>query len=194
MSQQCPACPRWFKNKQAIRRHLGYCPEYKARPRSPVVSRLEGVCAACGRRDREMKICTCGGRLWIPTNMGPAECPSCRRWHATAVFGWKDRCPDCGAAMAAPQTANAFGTGMMGTCVACGRRDARMRICECGGREWIPDNMRPMECPACGLWQATVAANWNGYCRTCEEPLSSAALREELEKLRRLMTRLDRSG
>jgi hypothetical protein len=29
MARQCNFCRRWFKNKQAVRRHLGFCIQWK---------------------------------------------------------------------------------------------------------------------------------------------------------------------
>ena len=31
----CRFCSRWFRNKQAVRRHLGYCRDYLSLGRSP---------------------------------------------------------------------------------------------------------------------------------------------------------------
>ena len=45
----CNFCERWFKNKQAVRRHLGYCKEYlNAERRERPWTRVELYqCAAC---------------------------------------------------------------------------------------------------------------------------------------------------
>ncbi len=44
----CRFCSRWFKNKQAVRRHLGYCPTYQAQPGRKRWERVDLYqCASC---------------------------------------------------------------------------------------------------------------------------------------------------
>jgi len=45
----CHFCQRWFKNKQAVRRHLGYCRDYlNAEHTNPPWTRVPLVqCASC---------------------------------------------------------------------------------------------------------------------------------------------------
>jgi hypothetical protein len=46
--RQCRFCARWFKNKQAVRRHLGSCRPYQAIPPGQRTKRQQlFACARC---------------------------------------------------------------------------------------------------------------------------------------------------
>jgi hypothetical protein len=76
----CAFCNRWFKNKQAVRRHLGYCRDYL-----PHTSRGQD-----GARDRTFRCAACVSVL------GAAAVPRITQDEMHAHSAATGGCPTCG--------------------------------------------------------------------------------------------------
>ncbi len=88
--RRCRFCDRWFKNKQAVRRHLGYCKDYLNAEHREVPWRRERLfqCDWCRHYQgtESTPVVTVEETHQIVATYG--GCPSCGR-NAWVRVGWK---------------------------------------------------------------------------------------------------------
>lgn len=143
MSRKCHFCHRWFGNKQAVRRHLGYCDWYKRDEVKPVLS------------------------PWFGKMLGPLAA------NATMVASAAPMASTPVMASAGPTATSMPLRASSQICASCGSAYQGSGVCRCGGRMWIPIENKPRQCPTCHIWIATDGRSWNGRCDECGEPISA---------------------
>lgn len=106
MARTCYFCERWFRNKQAVRRHLGYCKAYQSGEKDsvrtspgPARSERNSLCADCGCAQRSAGRCEeCGSGDSIDEDLLPIRCHKCGKLTPTASAHWDGYCSNarCG--------------------------------------------------------------------------------------------------